>query len=89
MDIKGLFRMWPAWVISLTLLVVIYYSNPQQIGVLLYKTSFISWGAVMGYWVDRWVFPYDRPHDAKNLIAAEQRRAFIVCAAMLSFALAV
>lgn len=86
---RGLLRMWPAWVATSTLLATIYMLQPQQIGVIVYKTSFITWGAVLGYWVDRWVFPYDRPHVSANPETAELRRACIVSAAMLSFALAV
>lgn len=85
----GLFRMWPAWIVSVGLLVAIYYLQPQQVGVLMYKTFFISWGATIGYWVDRWLAPYDRPHLSVNPEAAELRRCYIVCASMLAFALAV
>lgn len=83
----GILRMWQAWLISLLLLVAIYFLQPQRVGVLLYKTFFITWGAAMGYWIDRWLTPYDRP-DADNT-EAQLRRAYIVCAAMISFALAV
>jgi hypothetical protein len=85
----GLFRMWPAWIASALLLGLIYYVQPQQIGVLLYKTFFITWGALTGYWVDRWLAPNDRPHLSTNPEAAELRRCYVVCASMLSFALAV
>lgn len=34
---------------------------PQQIPVSVYKMSLVALAAVMGYWVDRSVFPYARP----------------------------
>lgn len=80
----GILRMWQAWLISIALLVVIYYLQPQRVGVLLYKTFFITWGAAMGYWIDRWLTPYNRP-DANN-VEAQDRRTKIVCCAMLAFA---
>lgn len=84
----GILRMWQAWLVSLLLLGVIYYLQPQQIGVLLYKTFFITWGAAIGYWIDRWLAPYARPENASSWVPAIRRTA-IVCFAMLAFALAV
>lgn len=85
----GILRMWQAWLVSLIILAVIYYLQPQQIGVLLYKTFFITWAAAVGYWIDRWVSPYDRPNMLDSSDLAPMRRTYIICFTMLSFALAV
>lgn len=88
----GILRMWQAWLVSILLLVVIYFLQPQQIGILFYKTFFIFWGAAVGYWIDRWLAPYNRPHMESNTWpawVAPMRRTAIVCFTMISFALAV
>jgi hypothetical protein len=49
----------------------------------------ISLGAFLGYWADRAIFPYSRPHELDDPFdqhVAMLRRALIVCFAMLSFA---
>lgn len=34
---------------------------PQQLPVSLYKLSLVTTAAVLGYWIDRSLFPYARP----------------------------
>jgi len=58
-------------VISVLLLVVVALLYPQQLGVSLYKLSLVSMAGVIGYWLDRALFPYARPdgylaHGPKN-----------------------
>ena len=48
--------------ITLGLLCALALLNPQQLPVVLYKFSLVSLGAVLGYWIDRSLFPYARPH---------------------------
>ena len=48
--------------ISIGLLAMLALLNPQQLPVVLYKLSLVSFGAVLGYWIDRALFPYARPH---------------------------
>ncbi|WP_036232912.1 putative holin [Marinobacterium litorale] len=50
-------------VIALILTLVIAILAPHQLGVTLYKLSLVSLAAVLGYWIDRVVFPYARPHE--------------------------
>jgi hypothetical protein len=51
-----------AWlVIAAILLVAIALTAPIQLPVVLYKLSLISLAAVVGYWIDRSLFPYSRP----------------------------
>lgn len=85
------------WVaITILLTVAIYLLAPQQLAVSLYKLSLITTAAVVGYWIDRSLFPYARPdkfpqHSLNtNLIAASMlRRAIIVGCAMLGVSLGV
>ncbi|WP_445372712.1 putative holin [Methylomonas sp. HW2-6] len=47
--------------ISLLLLVVIALLYPQQIGVAVFKVSLVTTAGVVGYYLDRSLFPYARP----------------------------
>jgi len=82
-------------VITILLTLCIYVLAPQQLPVSLYKLSLITTAAVLGYWIDRSLFPYARP-DSINMMphdmlfaAAMLRRAIIVGCAMLGVSLGV
>lgn len=47
--------------LAAALLVVIAFAAPQQLKVVAYKLALVTLAAVIGYWVDRLVFPYARP----------------------------
>lgn len=47
--------------ITLLLLDAVYVLAPQQLAVSLYKLSLITTAGVVGYWLDRALFPYSRP----------------------------
>lgn len=49
--------------ITLALLLAVWVVAPQQLPVSLYKFSLVTLAAVVGYWIDRSLFPYARPHD--------------------------
>jgi hypothetical protein len=50
------------WLITtILLLAVIGFMYPQQLTVSLYKLSLVTMAAVVGYWLDRALFPYARP----------------------------
>ena len=50
------------WLIATILLLVgIGLMAPQQLPVSLYKLSLITMAGVVGYWLDRSLFPYARP----------------------------
>lgn len=50
------------WLIAtLLLLAVIGLIYPQQFPVSLYKLSLVTMAGVVGYWLDRSLFPYARP----------------------------
>lgn len=90
-------RMTDWIVITILLTILIYVLAPQQLPVSLYKLSLITTAAVVGYWIDRSLFPYARPDNqslvdanAHQLIAASMlRRAIIVGCAMLAVSLGV
>lgn len=83
---------------------VLWWWYPDQLGVVNVKLNAITLGALLGFLVDRQVFPYARPGSmrfgpddetalqATNRIAmlnaASLRRAVIVGMAMLAMALA-
>lgn len=92
---KRLPRMYDWIIVTVLLTVLIYVLAPQQLLVSAYKLSLITTAAVIGYWIDRSLFPYARPDNPKldpydRLIAAAMlRRAIIVGAAMLGVSLGV
>lgn len=50
------------WLIAtLLLLALIGLLHPQQLPVSLYKLSLVTMAGVVGYWLDRSLFPYARP----------------------------
>lgn len=49
--------------IAMLLLVLVWLIAPQQLPVTLYKLSLVSLAGVVGYWLDRSLFPYARPDD--------------------------
>ena len=61
----------PAWlraprtttwlVLAALLLVAIAIVAPPQLPVVLYKACLVALAAVLGYWLDRALFPYARP----------------------------
>jgi hypothetical protein len=79
-------RMWDFILASLALFAVIVYVAPEQVGVVLYKLALVSLGGVVGYWLDRRLFPYSRPHAVNGVMvtsAAMVRRAIIIGAVIL------
>lgn len=85
-------RLWGWALITIVLLVAVWALAPQQLPVSLYKLSLVALAAVVGYWLDRSLFPYARPDrfefESVNLFAACMlRRAVIVGCAMLAMGL--
>lgn len=85
--------------ITLLLLACVWLIAPHQLPVSLYKLSLVATAAVVGYWIDRSLFPYARPdvfldqHDIPDdtllrlMAMAMVRRAIIVGCAMLAMGL--
>lgn len=60
------------WIVtSIVLMAFLGLIEPQQLTVLVYKLLLVSAAAVMGYWLDRSLFPYARPHVLVNLPAPD------------------
>lgn len=52
-------RLW--LITAAVLLAIIALLSPQQLPVVIYKLSLITLAAVLGYWLDRSLFPKLRP----------------------------
>ncbi|MAN51198.1 MAG: hypothetical protein CMG77_04705 [Marinimicrobium sp.] len=51
------------WMIAtLVVFLLIALLAPHQLPVVAYKSAMVMLGAVLGYWIDRALFPYARPH---------------------------
>jgi len=58
---KQKFRMLDWLLFAIALSVFIFVLSPQQLPVSLYKLNLIAIAGVVGYWLDRSLFPYARP----------------------------
>ncbi len=58
---KQLPRMTDWLLFALVLSLLIFALSPQQLPVSLYKLNLIAIAGVVGYWLDRSLFPYARP----------------------------
>lgn len=79
--------------LALLLSALVFYLAPAQFPVVLHKFALVILAAVLGFWLDRHLFPYGNPRDllygeANAFNSACQRRAIIVGATMLAVALA-
>lgn len=65
---------------------LVEYTSGVKVGLLAWLVCKESVLAYLGYWIDRLLHPNSRPGDLKDIerMAAEKRRAFIICAAMLA-----
>lgn len=60
---KSLLPRMSGWlVLVVVLLIAVWLIAPHQVPVSLYKLSLVTLAAVVGYWLDRSLFPYARPH---------------------------
>lgn len=73
---KKLPRMTDWLIVALLLSIVIFALSPQQLPVSLYKLNLIAIAGVVGYWLDRSLFPYARPDSfmASDLEILEQTK---------------
>lgn len=92
---NSLFPRLSGWLLaSAILFALIALISPQQLPVVIYKLSLISLAALLGYWLDRSLFPYARPNyfqmdknEQQLFAAAMLRRAVIVAAVCLAVAM--
>lgn len=86
-------RMGDIGLYALILLAAIGLIAPQQLPVILFKLSLVLVAGFLGYWLDRRLFPYARPHEhfgeRTRVVGAMLmlRRAVIVVGAMLAVGL--
>lgn len=85
-------RMTVWTVITLLLLLALAAIRPEQLQVVVYKLLLVTLAAVIAYWIDRELFPYqqDRPHQCIggiHIVGAWLRRALIVLACVLGMTL--
>ncbi|MFI8609501.1 putative holin [Pseudomonas sp. NPDC077649] len=84
-------RMWLWTIISVGLLLALYFIRPEQLQVVLYKAALVTIAATLAYWIDRSLYPYaDRPHQCIggiHIVGAWMRRAVIVLACVLGMTL--
>ncbi|BEV15811.1 putative holin [Herbaspirillum sp. DW155] len=83
---------------TLLLLACIGLVYPNQLPVSLYKLSLVTMAGVIGYWLDRSLFPYARPDSfiepeegedapACDAISADEDRAFMPCSVAFAAAM--
>ena len=85
-------RMTSWSLLAIPLLALLAIFHPEQLQVVLYKGSLVALAAVMGYWLDRALFPYGRPGDMQRgqelmICAAYLRRAMVVAGCILGMTL--
>lgn len=82
-------RATPLLLLGAVTFAVVLWLNPAKVGLLIWGASRLGLYAYLGYWVDRIIFPYARPHTLTGIAegTAWKRRALIVAAAILAGAL--
>ncbi|MCB2256639.1 putative holin [Pseudomonas chlororaphis] len=75
--------------ITLVLLICLALVAPTKLPVVLYKAGLVTLGGVLGYWIDRALFPYARPNQVQRTdrAMAGVRRALVVLACILGLTL--
>lgn len=56
-------RAWPLAAIALALVAVVLLTDLARLDLLIWGLTKVAVLAYAGYWIDRWIFPYARPHD--------------------------
>lgn len=97
-DLLDKLRIGPWLILALITTIGVAFLYPHQLGVLLWSLTKLCWGAYLGYWIDRSIYPYARPavfnpdKDLNERTLWELlmlRRAIIIAAAVLALGLGV
>lgn len=87
-------RLFGLIVLNVILIGILIAIAPQQVPLTLYKLSLVTLAGLVGYWLDRALFPYARPDIyidkagfKVELLASMLRRAIIIGCAMLAMGL--
>jgi hypothetical protein len=86
---RDLMRCSPLLAFGLVASVIVFLLNPAKLGLMLWGCARLAVYAYIGYWIDRVLFKYARPHTLDGIAegTAWKRRALIVSAAILAGAL--
>lgn len=87
MNWRDLMRAWQ-WLVAAavaTLMVLVFY--PQLAGYLVWGLTKLTWAIWLGYFADRILYPYARPHEAPDNPMLQIRRAIVVAACVIGLAL--
>ncbi|MGP9798169.1 putative holin [Halomonas sp. 86] len=87
-------RIGPWLILAIITSIAVGFLYPHQLGVLLWSLTKLCWGAYLGYWIDRSMFPYARPGNLLALSASSLglfmlRRTIIIAATILALGLGV
>lgn len=87
--VRDAFRASPLLVLFVITLAITAALNPAKVGLVVWGVAKLGMGGYAGYWIDRLIFPYARPHQLSGIEAGTswKRRALIVSAAVVAAAL--
>lgn len=78
-------RLFECMVLAILSMLIVAYVTPQNLTVTIYKLSLVCLFALIGFRLDRMIFPYARPdrvpHDQAAL--AGLRRAVVIAAVII------
>lgn len=88
-SVRDKLRATPLLLLGVVTFIVVLVLNPAKVGLMVWGVARIGVYAWLGYWVDRIIFPYARPHILSGIAegTAWKRRALIVAAALIAGAL--
>lgn len=88
LNLRDILRTWPWLAGALITTAIVAFIAPYQVGVLIWSLTKLCWGAYLGYWIDRTIFPYARPHDEPGYLP-QLRRALIIAAVEIALGVGV
>lgn len=62
-QVLDFFRAWPLAAIGAVLVLFALVTDLARLDLLIWGVTKVAVLAYAGYWIDRWLFPYARPHD--------------------------
>ena len=86
--VAGMFRLWPAWLITIALVAFLFIYASQQVPLTAFKAVNLTLGMLLGFWGHIWGEGHidDLPISMRN--DAKHRRALLMAAGMIAFAMA-
>jgi hypothetical protein len=62
-DLVSWIRAWPLAAVAVVLLALVILSDIARVDVLIWGLTKVAALGYLGYWIDRWLFPYARAHE--------------------------